>query len=486
MKKHFLSLLFLLGLIILVWHKVLNLSITGEGYWYFLNGFEGGALALRFDVGAEIIMGILEYVFKDNILLYQGFILVVWIAICLLFYFFVFELTDNKKIAIIASILFSINFGTTYEMLGMGAYQNFLQRVLFLILLLPSFIFFVKFYKTQKFKYSFLSLSFFIIAILSAHFNVFFLPFILAYIGSLLILEKKSRKKTVLLAIHALFFISISMIIIYSALLLGVASYIKGPGFISFLFNNTTSIFYHSFRQLIYLTIPFNAVSGILFSFDENWKHNMQPLYILVSLFYIFAFIYSFKKVKKLRALLLASFLFLPASFVLNMYMRAENVQYLESGSRYLFVPSMGFSIFFGIFLYAISNINKLKAITYMAILCWCLIQVTVVWQEIDKDYYKHLAIKKSIAHIKEISPTLLPHSYVLTPSIVGPWGAAFCKKYYGKQDITYIAMGAPEITWEKSFGRVFNPKQDIIFNYDYQKEQIVDRTKEYKKIIIE
>ncbi len=483
-KSHFPFLVILVSAIFLVWHKVLSLSLTGEGYWYFVHPFEGGRQILRFDVGAEAIMSLLMPIFRDNIALYQAFLLVVWIIISVLFYFLVFEITNKRSIAFIASLFFGANFTTAYEMLAMGAYQNFLQRVLFVVFIFPSFIFFVKYNKTSKLRYFLLSLPFFTLGVFLAHFNTFFLPFIILYGMGLLIFTKNSRKKKIALLIHVALFVLIDLGIVYLAWLMSITSYVSGS-FIQYLLNNTEFIINQSLRQLVYLTIPFHGFGGLLSSFEISIKESITNFYIPVLIIYILVFIYLFKIEVKYRIAIVTSLLFLPAIFALNLYMRSDNVQYLESGSRYLFVPSIGFALFWGIFFYSLSKIKILKVFVYLVLACWVYLQISSVSNEISKDYYKHMAINKSLHYIKSITPQFKDDSIIIVPSVVGPWGSAFSQKFYGRKNTEFIPMWGVVVVWNDVAKRPFDPKKDKIVHYDYKKEKVVDKTSRYQEVII-
>lgn len=483
-KNHLPLLGILIGLVVLAWHKVLFQSITGEGYWYFVYPLEGGTEILRFDIGAEVVMAFLMSIFRDNIPLYQGFLLIIWMFICISFYFLVLEITNKKQIAFIASLFFGVSYTTAFEMLGMGAYQNFLQRVLFIVLIFPSFIFFIKFHKTFKTRYFLLSLLFFVIGVFSAHFNTFLLPFLMIYVLYSALFIKNSPKRKALLVSHLLLFAGINLLIIYLAKLYGVTSYVKGS-FIQYVLNNAEFILTQSVRQLVFLTLPFNAFGDLLSAFEFDWIKNVSNFYLPVLIVYIAAFVFMFKREKQLRIAFISSLLFLPAIFVLNLYMRADNVQFLESGSRYLFVPSLAFAIFWGIFFYSLSKVKKMRNVVYLFLVYWVFLQVSLVWGGVEKEYYKHKAINKSLKYIKSISPGFKDDSIIIVPSVVGPWGSAFSQKFYGRKNTSFVPMWGVVVVWKDVAKRPFDPKKDWIVHYDYEKEKIVDKTNSPEEVII-
>src|SRR3989339_540113 len=136
--------LFIIGFLIIVsWYKIILTTFTGEGYYYFSNGFfrQGFPYYFNYDEGARLLFDIFKVTFRDNIFFYHLFLLVILVFLGFVFYFMVYRITENKKISLISSILFTINGWSLFEFLGMGAYQEFAQRLVWFPLLFASFIF---------------------------------------------------------------------------------------------------------------------------------------------------------------------------------------------------------------------------------------------------------------------------------------------------------------------------------------------------------
>lgn len=480
-KKHVLNIVIIFALIFIAWSGILSQTLIGEGgYAYF---FKSVSTTFTYNYGAILLFNFLMLIFKDNFFLYQAFELASFILIGILFYFFVYEFTQKKEIALTAGILFGVNFTSSFEMIGSGYYGDFVERVFFLIPLLISFILFFRFKNTKRKFYYIASLALCGFAIFLAHFNMFFMVFFLSYIAAAMITEISSIKKVFGEILLVSPFIFLSLFIVYLPILLGIGGFLSGTNFFAYLFSNANLIIFNSFRQLVVLTIPENILLMIVGNSPPLYKQSMHSLFIPVGLIYISAIIFICKSEKLSRIPIVASFLVLPIAFVLNMFMRGDNVDHLGSGSRYLFAPSVGFAIFWAIFFaHVVKKLNK--NFIYAFIIFWFIIQLSSVNKAIDKEMYSHTETKKITAYLKNISPRLAEDSIVIVPNVMSIYGAQFCNLYYGKKKTLFLPFYS-KIEWLDQYGRQFNPQKDIILTYDDNVEKVMDVTWNYKKIIV-
>src|SRR5574341_2136126 len=155
MRRHVLAIITLAAITLLTWYKILFEVFKGEGYTYF--GIRFATLSkmdklIGHDTGARLVFGVLENLFKDNLFLYQVFALLTLVALSILFYLLVWEISRKRTIAFIAALLFSVSFNGTFQMMAIGNYQFFVQRVIYFLLLFPSGLFLVKFLRTRQEK----------------------------------------------------------------------------------------------------------------------------------------------------------------------------------------------------------------------------------------------------------------------------------------------------------------------------------------------
>ncbi|MBI2028439.1 MAG: hypothetical protein HYT07_02405 [Candidatus Levybacteria bacterium] len=486
-KDHAINISILFFSVIVAWHKILSHTFLGEGYWYILNGLGEGKITRIFthDLGAILLFNLIKPVFADNFFFYQLFALISFVLIGALFYFFVYELTGRKEIGLIAAVLFAVNFTTSLEMLGLGSYQNFAQRVFFLILLLPSFILFLKFKKNKNILYYFFSLLLSGLSSFFAQFSLFYLVFFGVLAFTTLISVRSKLKKAFVDSFLIFLVFAVGVFVIYFPVFLGLSSFIPKQSLFVYIFSNFDSVIFHSLRQLVIITVPEGILKIIFSTSGPLHKEGMQLLFIPSVLIYLFAGIFLYKKERALRIALLTSLFFLPLIFIFNMYLRGDNVDHLGPGSRYLFAPSMGFAIFWAIsFSYIIGK--KKRWLIYPLIAGWIVIQIISINRELEKENYKFVATKKIVSYIKEkISPKLHEDSIVIVPNMMGTWGARFCKLFYGMSNTLFLPL-YDQIEWIGEYGRPFDPTKDIVLDYDFKNDEVVDVTKDYKKIIID
>lgn len=497
MRKNIISILVIVILMVISWYKILSLTFTGEGYYYFFFGLKENPNFFRYDIGASLLFDLLEPIFRDNFFPFQLLLLFSFVVIVTLFYFVVYKMTERKMIALFSAILFGLNYNTVFEMIGTGAYQNFVQRVLFLLILFSSFILFLKFLKNQKIFFYLLSLILAIVGVGLAHFNFFYVLFLMAFILGFLLTKKMSYRKILFISFCSLIYFITSFLIVNIPVIFKMNNLVPSEGFFSYFFNNIAQITVQFFRQLTILSIP-EVIFRQLFSiFNISYiefiyrSQGIQYLYLPIFLLYLLTGIFLYKKEKKLRPAIFASLLFLPLIHVFNMYMRGDKIVFLEPGNRYLFVPGMAYSVFWAIFLTVFSEISsKTKMIGYSILTFWIIMQIFAINNQFQKELSTHVTTKKIISYFKnDLSSKLKDDSIVVTPYIMGNWGSWYINMFYGRKDTVFIPRMTPEIEWREelkrgTLKRSFDPKKDFIIYYDENSQTVIDITKDYKSII--
>lgn len=491
MRKN-IQLLVIVFLTAIAWYKILFQTFIGEGYYYFFGGLKENSNIFRFDIGAALFFDLLKPIFKDNFFFYQAIAFLTLILLGILFYLIVYQLTRQKSVAFIASILFSINYNTTFEMVATGAYQNFVQRVFFLLVLFPSLIFFIKFIDSKKNHYYLISL---VLAILStgfAYFSFFYIPFIIAYTFAVFFTQKMRFKKIFYLFSCTLIYIFTSLLIVNTPGLLKLSNLMPSENILIFIIKNVDEVIIQFLRQLTVISIPgvlfrqFFSIFNISYTEFIYFSNGVNYFYFPVLLIYIFIGIFLYKREKKLRPVIIASLFFLPCIFVLNMYMRSENISRLAPGSRYLYVASIAYSIFWGIFLTNLYNRSvKAKIGVYLIISGWIIMQILAINRQLQIESGNHIETKKIIAYFKNnLSSRLKEDSIVITPYSMGNWGSWYLNMFYGKKNTIFTPRMTSEFEWEGKFKSSFNPKKDYIIYYDESSQEVIDVTKNYKTII--
>lgn len=475
--------LFIIGFLIIVsWYKIILTTFTGEGYYYFSNGFfsQGFPYYFNYDEGARLLFDIFKVIFRDNIFFYHLFLLIILVILGFVFYFMVNKLTNNKNISLISSIIFTINSWTLFEFLGMGAYQEFAQRLVWFPLLFTSFVFFIQHFKTKKNRYFVYSIVLYALSLYLAEFSVFFLPFYLTYVISFYACKRKFNRQDLIKIYSMLAYIIVTFIIMYLDAIVGRVGFIKG-NFIVFLFVKRVEIADLILRQLVILTIPSQLSHSWLNSTSTEYLSKLRYLYIPVLTLYLGALLYILKKVKNLRVIALSSLIFIPIVFILNIFLREEYMLAYEDGGRYMFVPSIGFAIFWSIFFYTFCRrIPLLKIGSAAFLLYWIFMNIGVILAGVEGHEARFKGTKISLEYIKSISPQFSDDSIIIIPSVLGDYGPDFVRYFYAKKN-NFVAPYFRD--WQNEIKRPIDPKKDFILKYDYEKG-LIDETNKFNEIV--
>lgn len=482
-RQHILNLILILFLSFFAWNSVLDQTMTGEAplyfyYPFFTENFQWGELHAN-DKGARIYFDITKRLFHDTFYLYQVLLLIIVIISALLFYLFVFALTQNKLISLTAAILYSVNFNGSFEMIAMGRQDMFVERMINTVIVFPSFAFFGIYRKYSKMKYYYLSVFLFLFSTFLAHFSIFFLP-LLAGLVIIDTFKLKTLGKKILHLLLLLPYILGSGIMIYADSLRGFTHI--GRDTFPRDFSSFEPILTNMIRQLTSITIP----SAFLLE-----KHNFLQLkisefskyYLPVIMLYFSVIILVFRKSPKaLRAIAFSSFLAILLVCILNLYMRWSITSSITPSSRYLFAISIPFSLFWAVIFYGLLYRNKLgKVLFYILLSGWIILNIKTIKFEISKEIWKHNTIKAVDIYVKQISYKLHDDSIVIVADALGYHGATKLQYFYGKKTMTFLPLfGLKPYPLKKQF----KPGRDYLILYDSSKGQAVDKSKEYKEYL--
>lgn len=487
-KKHLLPIVILLTLGFIAWHKILNQVIMGEGGFYnYIHGFFFGTgffpySLFRHDAGARIIYDIVRVLFGDNVLPLQYIMLIGLLCLSVVFYAVVFEITKSKVVAFVSGILFTVNFSTVFEMIAIGNVQFFAQRVLQLIPEGLSFFFFVRFIRTKNIFHAISSLFLYIVAVLTAHYAFFFTPLYFSYAIALLFRYPRTSVHWAHVGFMLMLYVAISLLIMQLSIKIGRGSVVQTVNLFTFLSRESPVIPYQVFRQLTILTVPDLIIRSSMRQWNLPYDQVIQRYFVPVFLSYLSMLFIVWKRQKQWRAAIVMCLLFLPTVFILNLFMRGDEVTKIYTSSRYLHVASIGFSLFWGI---AASTFlvksQRSRLIVSLLLLLWTTYNIRAIWTEIDKEMYLHDAVKTSLQYVKKLSSTLSDDSIVVTPSVLGYYGTYFFDIFYGREQIKFTPYYSD---WPNEMPRPFDPSKDFIIDYDYSAHEVRDRTNEYRDII--
>jgi protein O-mannosyl-transferase len=271
--------------------------------------------------------------------------------ISIILFFIIFQITGNGKISLISSLIFVVHPIHTGRVTNMTAGFDLLG----ILVMLVAFYFMVKFSKFEKKRFFVISIILFVLALLSSE-EAIILPFlILAYE---LIFNKKLIQEKIkfgilnvhLLKIYSPYIFIFASYLIWRFLILGIGGrgeYLAG----NFLFTILTTLKAYVY-YLYLLFIPVNLtlyrdIAPVSSIFDL--KVIFSLIFLAIILFFTFK---SKNKILKFSTLWFFITLIPFSNIVPMQTFMAE---------RYLYVPSIGFSLILGYFLASIFFIRDLK-----------------------------------------------------------------------------------------------------------------------------
>lgn len=487
MKKNWFFILVIIFLTLLAWHPIYNHSFLGEGYVYFSDNIQLSVFSPQGNIKKHLFRDdnlacwlyyFFEIMFVDNLKPFMIFLLMTLVGLNLCFYFMVNELTKNRIVAFMASIFLGVNYITTYGMVGIGYYQWVAQRVPNFIFAFISFFFYLKFLALKKYFFYFLSLIFFFFSVLTAHFSFFFLPIFIFYTSFSVLFKEKFREKWLIRIIE------LAPFIFWSQFLLSKNRFMAGKeNLLIFVLKEKWLLIRTITHQITMVTIPFNLWPFLEKFIRKPMEIIIPGLYLPTLLFYVVSIIYMFKKKKEWAIVLLSCAFSLISVSILNVYMKRPLIVFKSINSnRYFFTlgffASLYLAIFFYFFLYKKNMITRLILIIFL--FSWVFQNTKMIWFKMEKNQYKHDINLATQAFIKRNYLEFENDAFVIVPSAIGAHGINFYKKFYGEKTTRFVSINS-FVKWEDVSG--FNPQKDFILGYNYESEQIVNRSGDYKEI---
>ena len=281
-----------------------------------------------------------------NVFLYHFNSLFLHTIISIIIFFIIFEITNKKNISLVAALIFDAHPIHTERVANItGGFD--LIGIFFMLL---SFYLFIKYSKTNSKKYFLVSLLFFIIALFSSE-EAITLPLIIVLYEFCFNREKFNRKliKNNIIKNYLPFFIIALFYIVLRFFILGikgrVEEYLAGNFFLTMLTMLKAYVYY------IYLLIF--PIKLTLFH-DIQATASLFELKILISALILILILFFTIKYYKNKILFFSVFWFfitlIPFSNILPLQ--------VFMAERYLYVPSIAFSLLVSYSLFTVYNLN--------------------------------------------------------------------------------------------------------------------------------
>ena len=478
-------------LTVFVWHKILFQSLLGEGFYYFdrqqhfIN--ESGKLAASYlpDLFARFLFDILPPIFGDNLMYYLAFQLLVMILLNLTIFYFVKFFTRNNWIAFVATAIFLGSYIANFEMLGIGQYQRFAQRVPVLIPLFIALMLLVKYLETNKLIRYIFSISLFTISIFFGHFSTFLLPIFLIIPIMYKLLNKNIKKNIVSGLLISLSFFLVNYLLIFQDPLKPTTSFLD---FIAS--RGIGSIIKDIILQFSNMVLPPLLIEKIA-SISNPYSLSLIALTIPIISFFTFGLKFIKKKEIRLKLIYLSSLIFIPCLLFLNLYLGKVDPSFNISGYQYYFTPSFYLNklptspvkgdryylipyIFISIlFSTALWLILEKRSFTYktagfLIMLIYLSYNTKLIWTDLDAIQPISKVMKNYIEFSKSISYQFDSNTVIILPRAI-IWPAPFIRVFYGDPEMQFYLEND---NWQSLVAN----KKVFIFDYDYQNNKVLKK----------
>lgn len=466
-----------------VWHKILNQTFLGEGYYYFnskiylTNTAEWKRHGLwEYDNFAKIFFQILVPIFKDNIQLYQLTALIITTILLITFYKILSNITKDKFLSFTATIFLSTNYYALFEYLAAGNYQRFIQRIPNLIPTAISFYFLWKFLETKKINFLIISLCLYSLGILMGHFSSMLLPLFLIYPFIEILREKIDLRNLTMRVVICVAFAAITLLLTKNG------DQKPAYGFSQF-FQVEQNIPERVLYQTPLITFPTDSmefVRKLLSPVLPNTYAETYRLFLIPSLILYLggAFLVS-KKLPKLFLLYL-TFLFSMVS-IMFLYMYVDprlNVLGSFGEDRY-FLPSLLFAvILWAMIIRALFLESKKKylAASIILLIFFALYNTNKIWWHIESIQYKSEMMNGFINYFRENRNNFKEGSIFVAPSYLS-WPGSLITEIILKDKSSQFVVESR--LWNKD---IWSQKETVyVFDYDYKNRKLIDLTGKYR-----
>lgn len=431
---------------------VYMLRYTQESFFsrpLFFTGFENSAIIFGY---------IFPRIFGANINLYYWTVLIFMMTIDILLYITMKFITKRSFIAFVSSLIFAVNYFGIYDMVSTHCYCFFLERIIPVVFLVPSFLFLHLFLEKKVKKFLIISSLFYFLGVGLGHFTVLFTPFFFFYPIFWYLFDENSIKSKVQGFIYGLSYLSQST---FFVLIQQINESGLGPKkwtFTEFLFDPEKYLY---IKKIALQFVYWSQYPSIIENFAGDHlqifidPRNAEFLIFPYLLSYIVAAIIIYKFLPGQRPMLLTTILGTIVIFYLNAYFDQYDMLNFSGASRYLFFPSFLLAIFWSYFLWAVFFQKK----NLLAIVGICLVAAYYFMNSfLTEDNLRHelrwnQSTRAVFDHIIATRYTLEKDTLIIAPyPEFGSQESTFFTEQLGKGEVRYMSIHNPDDvdTWER------------------------------------
>lgn len=468
MRKSRLENLILISLLLVLsffaWRKLLELVVRADGLIYLIRYFQKSFFDkpyffTGFELQAMLLGTIFSKIFGPRMVWYYGIELLVMLVINVVFYWLVKTVTKNRWLGFTASLIFSVNYWGLWDIHTHHCYCFFLERVPNVILSLISFRFLHLGLEKSSGKNYLLAVFFYSLSLSLSHFSVLNTAPWLFYPFFWQLFNRRRLADIVRGGLVGLVFLGISGLII---LLQGINESGLGPkyGLLEFIFHPAKYFWPDMIiRQLVYWSqYPFVLFRGastgqLIRQIGVMNAVSTTPLVIFV---YIVTGLVIFKRLPKLRSMLLTILFAVPANFLINGFFGQYHVFDHATPNRYLYFPTFWLSIFWAMFLGA-TFFNKGKFLFVIGVLIlsfYYLESYVLIFENFQTVFKYENSTKLVYNYLINLTSRAERNTLIIGPyDEIGPYEATFFSEQLGRNGEVRIMSeyNSSEIgTWQK------------------------------------
>lgn len=428
----------------IVWHGLLNQVFLAEGANYLIEPFstqifKSGIWEVfkRYDVFAILFFRAFGDIAKDNMRFYMWFMLVGISFVNWGVFILVYKVTRSFLAGILSLLVFVFSYIGSFEILGIGVYPYFIQRVPEFFFALLSLMFLNKYFTEAKTKFYVISFLLYALAFFLAHYTLLILPLFLCYSVLNYLFENPKRYKNWIKGI--IIFLPFG---VWSLFLFSVEPKIlvMDESFFHFVLFRKT-IWMEALTKLTLLTIPVNIIT-----FLQKLVHMKMLTEILapwVGIFYLFSLFFLMGRAKRLRSFILSLFFSIGASLLMALYLRPYIV-YEFGSSRYLYVTAIFVSMFWGIFLYVlislkINIIYRIFSIILFSVFLY--LNYNLIQNSFFENQDKHDQVSATVVYLRKNHESFTAGTLVVLPKYNSSVHAQMFDRFYGQGGIYFISV---------------------------------------------
>lgn len=483
-RKDYFLLAILIVLVYLPWRLLPSMVIRGDGFVYLISRTHQWFYSMPyfytgFETSAVFFGSLFSKLFSTRMELYFITSLSTLLLTAALYYWMSKAIFTSRFVAFASAIFFGVSYYGAWDMYSSHCYCFFLERIIPVVFLIPSFMMLVLFCKQKRIVHLVISIILYFFAIGIAHFEIFITPAFFFYPLFWFMLSAEDRKKSFLKGLLVgglygaitIFFILIQQISESGHQLeWGYLEFFLNPGKYQYLYKMARQLTAWSFFP------PFSSshmggygyIIGISSLKDVAAAINSTIIGYAV----IFLFLWKFLPVK--RPLILTILFGTAAMFYLNALFNHYDVINQAGSSRYLYFPTFLLALFWAMVLEALRKRGRLGIIVCAAILIWyyhangVLIEQSILetmgWNKSTRAIYT--AINTMYARLTPGTLVVAPYDEVgvyesefFTEQLGKKRGVRYMSEYttYGEtwQKVASSSSQVIQLTYDKSCGCV-------------------------------